>query len=78
MEINIINGGSGREWSRQFANLIASIFTRSCYLQYTNFPSLGDEESVILNIVLPIHASGKDGKNKTESCNTRLTGLLVP
>ena len=45
----------GREWIGWFSILIASIFIRDYYLQYTNFLGLSDKESVIVSsVALPI------------------------
>ena len=57
-------GGGGSNW---FAILIASIVI-SCYnLQYTNFLSLSNTLSVVMSAVIPVNASGKQGKIKTVS-----------
>ena len=45
----------GRVWIGWFSILIASIFIRDYYLQYTNFLGVSDKESVIVSpVILPI------------------------
>ena len=39
----------------------------SSYLQYTNFLSLSDKESVILSGVIPVYIPGKPGEIKVVS-----------
>ena len=61
-----------------FAIPIASIFIRDYNLQYTNFLSLSDKESVIVSRVITVHSLGKKGEIKTVSVSTRLLGSLFP
>ena len=59
MDIMVIDGWYGREWSEWFGIRTSNIFVRGYYLQYTNFPSLSDKESV--SSLIPVHGSGKQG-----------------
>ena len=64
MEVMMMGRGHGRGWSGWFTILITSIFLRGCYLQYTNFLSLSDKESVMVSAIIPVHVSGKQGEVK--------------
>ena len=44
----VIDRRYGKKWSKWFTILIASIFGRGYYLQYTDFLNLSDKESVII------------------------------
>ena len=46
-------------------------------LQYSNFMSLSDRESVIVNAVIPVLALGKHGEITTASVQTRLAYSLA-
>ena len=46
-------------WIGWFAIPIASIFIRDYYLQYTNFMSLNDKESLIVSPVITVITSRK-------------------
>ena len=48
------------------------------HLQYTNFLSLSNKESVIVSLVITVHTLKKKGEIKTVSVLTRLTNSLVP
>ena len=48
------------------------------HLQYTNFLSLSDKESVIVSPVIAVHTSRKKGGIKTVSVLTRLPSSMVP
>ena len=73
----VIGGEYGRIWSRWFAILITNIFVRGYYLQYTNFLSLNNKESVLVSAVIHVHASGKQEQIKAVSVPTRLIGPLT-
>ena len=62
-----IDWGYERSWIEWFVIPIASIFIRDYYLQYTNFMSLSDKESVIVSPVITAHTLRKDGEFKTAS-----------
>ena len=47
------------------------------HLQYTNFLSLSNKESVIVSLVITVHTLKKKGEIKTVSVLTRLTNSLV-
>ena len=55
------NNGYGRGLKGSFAILIASIFIRG---NRTNFPGLRDKKSVNACMLIPVHASGKQGEIK--------------
>ena len=57
--------------------LHAYIFIRSC-MQYTNFLSLGDRESVVVSPAITVYTLIKKGESKTVSALTRLPSSLVP
>ena len=61
-----------------FFILIASIFVRDNYLQYTNFLSLSDKGSVIVIPVIPVYTLRKKIEIKTVSVLTTLPCSLVP
>ena len=48
------------------------------HLQYTNFLSLTDKESVIASPVIAVHTLRKKGEIETVSVFTRLPSSLVP
>ena len=52
MKVMPISCGYERRWTEWFVIPIASIFIRDYYLQYTNFLSLSDKESVIVSPVI--------------------------
>ena len=54
---------------------IASIFIREYYLQYTNFLSLSDKESMT---VIPVYTLRNIREIKTVSVLTKLLCSLVP
>ena len=62
------------EW---FAISTANIFIRDYYLQYNNFLSLSDKESVIVSSVITVHALRKKGEIETVSFLTKLHSSLV-
>ena len=72
-----IGWGYKRRWIRRFSILIASIFIRDNYLQYTNFLSLSDEESVIVNPVISVYTLREKTKIKTVPVLKRLPCTLV-
>ena len=78
MEIIRISWGYERKWVWWFAIPIASIFIKDYYLQYINFLSLSDKESVIVSPVITAHTLRKKEKIKTVSVLTRLPSSLVP
>ena len=51
--------GYGRRSIKWFAILIVYIFIRDYYLQYINFLSLSDKESVIVSPALTVYALRK-------------------
>ena len=77
MEVIKIGWGYKTRCFGWFAIPVASIFIRDCYLQYTNFISLNDKESVIVSPVITVHTLRKKGEMKTVSDLTRLPGYLV-
>ena len=60
-----------------FAIRIANISTRDYYLQYTNFRSLRDKESVIVSPTINVHTLRKKGEIKTVPFCTRLHSSFV-
>ena len=50
-----IGWGYERRWIEWFVIPIASIFVGDYYLQYTNFLSLSNKESVIVSPVITAH-----------------------
>ena len=54
-------------WIGWFAIPIASIFIRDYYLEYTNFQSLGDRESVAVSLAINVHTLRNTGKIKAVS-----------
>ena len=63
LEVYVSNGVErGHGVSGWLNILMTSIFLRGCYLQCTNFLSLGNKESVIVSTVIPVDASGKQGE----------------
>ena len=48
------------------------------HLQYPNFLSLSNKESVIVSLAITVHTLKKKGEIKTVSVLTRLTNSLVP
>ena len=71
VEVMVIVRGCGRRWSGWFAPLITNIYLRCCYLQYTSVLSLSNKESVIMDVVILVHALGKQGKIKAVPALTR-------
>ena len=65
-------------WIEWFAIPIASIFIRNYYLQYTNFLSLSDKETVIVSPVITFHTLRKKGEIETVSFLTRPHKFFVP
>ena len=56
--------GYGRGWKGWLAIQIASIIFRGYCLQYTNFLSLSDKESVIVSTMISVRNPGKHGEIK--------------
>ena len=77
MEVMTVGRSYGRRWIEWFSVLIASIFIRDYYLQYTNFLSLSDKESVILSPVYSDFTLTKKREVKTASVLIRLRCWLV-
>ena len=69
-----IGWGYKRRWIGWFAIPVANIFIRD--LQYTNFLSLSDKESVNKNPAVTVHTLGKKGEIKTRLF-LKLLGLLM-
>ena len=69
-----IGWGYGWRWSGLFFILIASIFIKDYHLQYTNFLSLSNKESVT---VIPVYTLKKKKEIKPVSVLTRLLCSLV-
>ena len=67
MDVMAIDWGYERSQTEWFVIPIASIFIRDYYLQYTNFMSLSDKESVIVSPVITAHTLRKNGEFKTAS-----------
>lgn len=65
--------GHGKRWSIWFTTLIANIFVRSCYPQYTNFRSLSDKAPVIVSAVISVYASGKKRERDQSSASPHKT-----
>ena len=59
MEVMTICWGYERMWIECFTIPIANVFIRDYYLQYTNFLSLIDKESVILSPAITFHTLSK-------------------
>ena len=73
----VISRGHGRWWSEFFAIiLITRIFLRGSYVQYINFPSLSDKESVIVGFVIPDQILRKQEKIKATPVLTSFPGSL--
>ena len=66
-----------RRWVGWFAIPVADIFIRDYYLQYTNFLSLSNKESLIVSPAITIHTLMKKRKIKARSFLTRLHSSLV-
>ena len=60
----VMDKGYGRGWKGWLAIQIASIIFRDYCLQYTNFLSLSDKESVIVSTMISVRTSGKHGEIK--------------
>ena len=73
-----IGWGYERRWIEWFVIPIASIFVGDYYLQYTNFLSLSNKESVIVSPVIIVHTLGKNGEIKIVSVLARRPSSLVP
>ena len=56
----------------------ASIFIRDYYLQYTNFLSLSDKGSMIVNPVTTVHTLRRKGEVKTVPVITKVPSSLIP
>ena len=67
-----------RRWIGWFVILVLNIFLREYYLQYTNFLSLSDKETIIVSIVISVHTLEKQQEIKTVSILTRLPCSLLP
>ena len=78
MEVMAIGWGYERRWIEWFVIPIASIFIGDYYLQYTNFLSLSNKESVIVSPVITAHTFWKNGEIKTVFVLTRRPNSLVP
>ena len=70
------NGIRLRVWEKVDC-IITSICIRDYYLQYTNFLSLSDKESVIVSPVITVYALRKKGEVKTMSLLTILASSLT-
>ena len=77
MELTTISWGYRRRWVGWLSILIASIFVRDYYLQYTNFLSLRNKESVIVNPVIPVYTLRMEKEIKTVPVLSRLPFSLA-
>ena len=73
-----IGWGYERSWIGWFVIPIASIFIRSCYLQYTSFLSMNDKELVFVSPVISVHTLRKKREIKIVLVLSRLPSSLVP
>ena len=73
-----IGWGYERRLIEWFVIPIASIFIGGYYLQYTNFLSLSNKESVIVSPLITVHTLRKNVEIKTVSVLTRRPSSLVP
>ena len=64
MEVMAIGWAYERRWIDWFLIPIASIFIGDYYLQYTNFLSLSNKESVIVSPVITVHTLGKEWRDQ--------------
>ena len=67
-----------RKWIGWFVILVLNIFLREYYLQYTNFLSLSDKETITVSTVISVHTLEKQEEIKTVSVLTRLPCSLLP
>ena len=67
-----------RKWIGWFVILVLNIFLREYYLQYTNFLSLSDKETITVSTVISVHTLEKQEEIKTVSVLTRLPCALLP
>ena len=67
-----------RKWIGWFVILVLNIFLREYYLQYTNFLSLSDKETITVSTVISVHTLEKQEEIKTVSVLTRLPCALFP
>ena len=67
-----------RKWIGWFVILDLNIFLREYYLQYTNFLSLSDKETITVSTVISVHTLEKQEEIKTVSVLTRLPCALLP
>ena len=72
-----IGWGYKRRLIGWFAIPVADISIRDYYLQYNNFLSLSNKESLIVNPAITIHTLMKKREIKARSFLTRLHSFLV-
>ena len=72
-----VGRGYEKRWIGWFPIPMASIFIRDYYLQYTNFLSLSNKESVIVSPIITVHALRNRGEIQTVSVVTRSSSSLV-
>ena len=68
----VIGTKHGRGWDGRFVILITGMFLREFHVQYTNFPSLSNTESVIVSAVILFCILGKQGEIKAATVVLRL------
>ena len=73
MEVMTTGWKYEKKWTGEFSIPIASIFIEVYYLQYTNFLSLSDKESVIVIPVVTTNILRKKGEITAVSVLTRLS-----
>ena len=77
MEVITTGWGYAWRWIVWFTIPIACILLRGYYLQYTNFMSLYDSESVVVSPAITVHTLSNKGEIKTVSVPARLPRSLV-
>ena len=73
-----VGRGHEKRWIGWFPIPMASIFIKDYFLQYTNFLSLSNKESVIVSPIITVHTLRKKGEIQTVSVVTRPSSCLVP
>ena len=73
MEVMTTGWKYEKKWIGEFSIPSASIFIEDYYLQYTNFLSLSDKESVIVIPVITTNILRKKGEITAVSVLTRLS-----
>ena len=78
VEVMAIGWAYERRWIEWFLIPIASIFIRDYYLQYTNFLSLSNRESVIVSPVITVHTLGEELRDQNSVSPHKMSQLPGP